>query len=353
MRGLGLIGVLIAGAAWADAADGGTPKSLFGCEKKDAESPSVLPVFNQENDRKEPEAYYLPGADERQEPKNPSLEDDDRPDYLNGLSAVGRCWEITSDTAFGTRRVLTERLEVARALKFSGKSLSIVIRAGVGLDGSTATGLYAVQGLIASLGFRHQQESSEFSIEAGIRVIPGYGGPEDSLPEMNLLALNATYTSGIGNDAAWLPVSSTGGQIYLDLTSRTGLWVIPTWWIFPSATLLFGTHYGGAVSIGTLEVRTWLGPQSAFVGNVFLEGYVGMPTFDGKPLRLQAGIHLDASLSSIWPGKQVFPMVGNGFVGWSPTPWLALRVFAGIGGSPGSLAPSALQYGLRVQFYLP
>lgn len=50
------------------------------------------------------------------------------PNFLNGLGSEGRTWEVTGETAFGTQRVLTGRLEVARAIRIPTTTLTAVVR---------------------------------------------------------------------------------------------------------------------------------------------------------------------------------------------------------------------------------
>jgi hypothetical protein len=277
--------------------------------------------------------------------------------FLNGLGAKDRMWELSSDTGFGAARVFTERIEAARALQIPGSTIAITLRVGVGADAATNTGFYALQGPTASIGFKHQTEPGDFSFEAGFRILPGWSGPGDSEPAAQQLALGATLASGIADDARWLPLNSTGVQLYLEIQSRTR--PHPFKW----ATVLFGTRYGGAGSIMPIEIRSWLGPQREFVANVYAEVFfavadirvrnVSDASAKSYPIRAQVGVHVDASLSSIWPGNDPFPLVVNGFLGWSPAKWLAIRAFLGTSGSLQGAVPFALQYGLRLQFYLP
>lgn len=326
---------------------------ILGCDwEPDPSEWGVGSLFNEDDpSEREPEPRYFFFHPEH-EPLKIKVEDltADGPGYLNGIGSPGRCWEITSDTAFGYRRVLTQRLEIARALQLR-KNLSAVIRMRAGADGDTTTRLYALQGVAPSFGLRHQPPLGGFAIEFGIRMVIGWGGPDDSEPRAQKLALDATTTSGVGSDALWLPFSSTGFQLYLEIQSRTRLLS------FPFMAFMLGVRYGAEGSLGSLAVRTWIGTQPAFVSNMYLEPYLALHSFDRKTLRMTLGVHVDASMSSIWPGEAVFPVVVNGFWTWSPSQWLVLRLFAGVGGSLGlalgGIEPLRMQYGARVQVYLP
>jgi hypothetical protein len=114
-----------------------------------------------------------------------------------------------------------------------------------------------------------------------------------------------------------------------------------------------GVLYGAKVTNGTVQVTTWLGPENQFVGNAFVELFMGVPRIYKAPINGELGVHVDASLSNVWPGVDPFPAVLNGFVSWSPERWISARLFYGIAGSPGGKIPATQQYGARLQFYLP
>ena len=118
-------------------------------------------------------------------------------------------------------------------------------------------------------------------------------------------------------------------------------------------TFALGTVYGGEVSLPPLQVQSWLGPQTGFIGNAFAEVFLDAPRLGGSPVRLQVGVHGEVSLSSIWPGSDIFPIEGNAFLGWSPTPWLSARIFTGIARAVVGPVPVSNPYGLRVIGYVP
>lgn len=324
----------------------------FGCDHTEPSALPVLKLFDAEDLQAHPQQQKEPSArllfyGEQKAAVAAQLEaaPEPGPEYLNGIGAPGRCWELTSDTAYSAYRVLTERIELGRALKIR-RYLSVVVRARIGVDGSFASGAVAYQALVPSLGLRHQPHLDGYALEAGVRLLPAWGGPRGSnQPRMQVLALNATLTSGLGSDGTWLPLSTTGVQLYIDVLSRTK--VLST----PPAALVFGARYGGEFLVSTAMVRTWLGPQSAFIANAWFEGFTAFTRMGHLPMPVQVGVHADVSLSSIWPGDTLFPVVFGAFVGWSPQRWVALRGFVGFGTSATS-RPQATG-GVRLQFYVP
>lgn len=274
--------------------------------------------------------------------------EDERLHYLNGIGSPGRCWEVTADVAFGYRLVFTSRAEIARAVKFEGKTLSLMLRVRAGLNADVTNSTYGIQGTLPSLGLRHQSSSGRFSLEMGLRVVPGFGGPNDAKPETQALALDSILSSLIASDAGWLPFSNTGVMFYADIHSRSG---VTDWGRYVST--LVGMRYGGEVSIGNQEIRTWLGPQHGMIGNAYAELFVAVPTLLGEQMGFQFGFHADTSLSSIWPADQVLPLVVAGYFEWSPATWISLRAYGGTGGSPEALEFFRPFYGLRLRFYVP
>lgn len=268
--------------------------------------------------------------------------------YLDGIGAEKRGWEVMSETAFGEAQVLTERLEVALAVKIPRFQLNVVGRVGLGFDAAVDVGTYAVQGATFAVGVRHISDFRNFLVEAGFRVVPAWQTQRDNLPNAQTLALAATLTSGAADDARWLPIASTGLQAYVEFQARTRKLEWPD-----VTTLAFGARYGGIASLMPISVHTWLGPEPQFLANIFLELFMGVATVRHWNVRLLVGGHVDLSLSSIWPGDLPFPLVANGFFGWSPTDWFMLRLFAGWGGSIGAPATGKLQYGARLVFYFP
>lgn len=339
MRALAFGAVLCAATAWAQQ----RPTTLFSCEPDPSgeDSDAAFSVFLESHKKAEPEVKFIRSDVEQVAPPDNAL------DYLNGIGAPGRCWEITSDTSFGNRRVFTQRFEVARAFKVPRRSLAAVLRVGFGGDAQVNTGAYAIQGVEVAVGLKHYPLSG-FSLEYGLRLIPGWSGPQDREAEIQALALGATLTSGLGNDPAWLPFSKTGLQLYVDFQTRSGMWVLSPGW-----ALMLGARYGGSTSLGDFQVHTWLGPQTAFIGNVYVEAYLGAPLLRDVLTSLQLGLHVDVSISSIWPGAQAFPLAWYGYIGWAPLSWFSFRAHIGNGMSLGSKDVPVLMYGLRLQLALP
>ncbi len=271
------------------------------------------------------------------------------PGYFNGIGTKGRYWEIQSNTSFDTNRILTERVELASAipLKFISPLVTLVARASFGANTDVNSSIYGIQGPIVSLGLRDRSKSANYWVEFGLRALPNYSSPHDTEPAAQQLALRSTFSSGIADDAAWLPLSSFGAQIYLSFQSRFHEW---TW--CHNSTFFAGAQFGGAGSLAPLAVKTWLGPQNGFVGNVYVELFIGSLRLGGSPANLELGVHGEASLSSIWPGNEPLPVVGNVFVGWSPKSWVSVRIFGGLSGAP-TVAPVDNQYGTRIAFFVP
>jgi hypothetical protein len=270
------------------------------------------------------------------------------PGYFGGLGTFGRTWQIQSDTAFDTKRVFTQRFEVARAVPWIGE-LAVVIRTDVATDAALPQGTYGLQGPIASVGVRDQSASGEYWLEFGVRLIFPWLGPDDRRPSTQQLALSATLASGLADDARWLPFSDLGMQIYGAIRTQTEPLGNYAW------TLLPGMLYGGEASLWPLRVQSWLGPQTGFVGNAFLELFLGLPRIASWDANVRVGAHGEVSLSTIWPTGVPFPMSANGFIAWSPEYCFAARLFIGLAGSPGAsnIVPMSEQYGARVEAYFP
>lgn len=271
--------------------------------------------------------------------------------YLNGIDAdPERGWELMTETAYGVRRVFTERIEIALAVPVPRMSLTFVTRIGAGFDANFDTADHAIQGLTLALGVRHISVRGHFVLEAGLRFIPPWYGPSDRQPSAQSLALAATLTGNAADDARWLPISTLGVQFYLEFQTRSRMWGNDAagWWVM-------GARYGGQGSLAPVGVHTWLGSQPQFLADVFLEPFFAFAQIGSWITRLTVGGHVDLSLSSIWPAEVPFPLVLDLFVAWSPrnAHWLSLRVFGGWSGSLAKSELGGLQYGLRLQFWVP
>jgi len=267
------------------------------------------------------------------------------PGYFGGLGTPCRMWEARMDTSFDTNRVLTERVELARALTLRDY-LALVARVSFGAADSTRDSFYVIQGPIFSLGLRTQWPSAKRWFEFGVRVVPNWSGPNDTDPRAQTLALGAVLSSGIADDAAWLPFTDVGWQLY-------GMFYVRTSAMSGRAgSYYLGALYGGKASVAPMSVASWLGTQHAFIGNLFVDAFLGAPVMGGEQTNLQFGVHAEVSLSSIWPGNELFPILANGYVAWSPKAWVAMRFFGGPALTLGALQTST-QYGARLEFYVP
>jgi hypothetical protein len=269
------------------------------------------------------------------------------PGYFNGLGTRGHGWEVQSDTTFSTSRTATQRFALGHAFPFN-RLFAVVARVDTGADSDTTSGLYAIHGPLVSIGIRDRSKDANHSIEIGVRLIPSWNGPNDTDPAALGLSLGASLSSANADDARWLSFATFGWQVYGVIQNRTNALFIGSW-----GTLVFGTTYGGEVSLAPLEVRTWLGPQEGVIGNAFWELFADAPRLGGSDANIQIGVHGEASLSSIWPADTPLPLGGNAFVGWSPKNWFAARVFAGIAGSAVGGSAVSNPYGVRLVFYVP
>lgn len=267
------------------------------------------------------------------------------PGYFNGIGSCCRLWEARLDTSFDTNRVFTGRLELSRAFVIR-PSIAIVGRVDGAMAASAAEGNYVLKGPIVSLGLRNQTQRGNYWTEAGVKLVPGYEGPSYDDPSSQRIALNATFSSGLADDARWLPISDTGLQVYGVIQNRTN----PRW--YRGWESYVGAIYGLQASLWPMKVRSWLGPQSGFIGNTHVDLFVGLPHIGYEVANLQIGLHGELSLSTIWPADRPFPMLGGAFVGWSPEYWFSGRIFAGVAGSPG-YTQADYQYGVRLEFFVP
>jgi hypothetical protein len=326
---------------------------------------ALLPRVSRADDAY-PGAMLLENVESKEQATIQDAHPKTRPDGVAGmfttLGSYGRMWELRSDTAFSTTRVFTERLELAHMIGFSFHKASAtdirdaqkrlsprfgaVVRASFGLGADVPRDIYNPAGPIFGVGLRTRSESDNEWIELGARVIPNYPGPQNADPGMISLALHSTTSSGIADDAAWLPLSSWGAQLYLLTQVRTQM--IKN----DALTFAVGAAGGGYASLGSLEVTTWLGPQRGFVGNVFVEAFFTLQQIGRHPMNLQLGGHAEASLSACWPGNEALPVLASAYLAWSPIFPVSVRVFYGTG---GSLLAGVLDatYGARVQLYLP
>ncbi len=279
--------------------------------------------------------------------------------WFTTLGSPGRLWEMRTDSAFSSNRALTERVELAHFFSVSqyettehtavGEQFGIVVRANFGLADDTTNSIYNPLGPLPAIGVRLRTPSDREWIEFGVRALIPYPGPSNALPGMQTLAFKATTSSGIADDAAWLPLDSWGAQLYLATQVRM------------AATNARGTLFaigvsgGGQISLGSVNVTTWLGPQPTFLGNAYIEFFADIQRFRVTQLNLQIGAHAEASLSACWPGPSSLPILVNGYVGWSPIRAFALRIFYGSGESIAALFSGILvqQYGVRAQVFFP
>jgi hypothetical protein len=276
-----------------------------------------------------------------------TLESEREPGYFNGLGTPGRSILVQSDTAFSSNNTLTQRFEIAGYIGMPNPRTGLVLRADFGAQVATESSFYSLQGPRFSIGGRLRSRSANEWIEAGVRIIPNWPGPHDGDPAAIQLALNSTLSSGVADDAQWLSFASWGYQIYAAAQSRGSLVDDESW------SLLLGAHYGGETSLAPLTVRTWLGSQQGIVANTFLEVFMDAPRLGGAPINLQVGGRADVSLSSIWPGNDVFPFIGSFFAAWSPESWFEARVFYGVAYLIQGGLPTSYPFGARAALYFP
>lgn len=270
------------------------------------------------------------------------------PGYFNGIGVEGRTWELRSDTGLGAHRVLTQRFEIAGALSVPWWTrVYIVPRVAFGLWGSIKDDVWLAQGPLFSIGVRQRSPRGRYWAEAGVRVVPSYSGPYDTDPVAQRIAFDAAQTSGVADDATWLPMSAWGGQAYGAFQSRTGEWHNSLF------VALIGAEYGGRISLGPMSVRTWLGTQRAMIGSFYVEPFVTTRKILGNTVNLQLGLHVEASLSSIWPGERSLPVHVSGFLGWSPAQWFALRLSGGGALAPLDTSSGQFLFGVRAQIFAP
>lgn len=272
------------------------------------------------------------------------------PGFFNGIGTPGRSWELRSDTAFSTTRVFTEVIAIGHVFVWGANGrFGLAAHIEAGGDEDTVTGLYSLRRPIVSLGFWTRSQDANYVVEAGIRVIPNTGVPDDSKPGALALAYDATLVSGIADDAQWLSFSDWGYQIYGRVQSRTAPFDAFV------GTFAVGEQFGGQISLAPLSVRTWLGPQQGVIGNAFVDAFLDLRTLFRSDLNLQLGAHAEVSLSSVWSGEDPLPLGVSGYVGWSPVPWVAARAnVLGWAGSVGTTAsPGTNPYGVRVSFFVP
>jgi hypothetical protein len=248
---------------------------------------------------------------------------------FNGLGTPGREWELRSDTAFGTTRILTQHFALGHVFPIGEKErFGVAAHVEFGGDDDTLTGLYSLRRPIVSLGLWARSKDAAYVAEAGVRLIPNTGIPSDSDPQALRLALDATYASAIADDAQWLTFDRWGYQVYGQIQSRTTPFLVRVpWSALTLGTFMLGARYGGEISLEPLSVRTWLGPQQGVIGNVFLDVFLDMPRLLESTANLQLGIHFEASLSSVWPGSEPLPIVCTTYLGWSPASWVSARIF--------------------------
>ena len=267
------------------------------------------------------------------------------PGLFDALGAEGKNWELRTDETLSTRRVATERLDIGAYWRRTAQ-YGFVVRLSQGMAQDTGSGLNSINGPILSAGVRFSSMTGHEWIEFGVRLIPGWSSPHDTEPGALQLALDATRSSGQADDARWLPFDSTGLQAYFALTARLPLGR------GSAGTYLLGASYGGQTSLAPLTVKTWLGSEQGIIANAFLDLFLTVPRFANCVANVQLGAHSEVSLSSIWPGNDALPMAVNGYLGWSPTPWISARAFYGVSSLP--LAKDTVNpYGVRVAFYVP
>jgi hypothetical protein len=276
----------------------------------------------------------------------PEPESATAPGYFNGLGTKGRDLLVQSDTGFSTNLALTQRLELAGILRFN-RQTGIVGRVEVGAASDTGSGFYSLQGPRFSIGARLRSPSANDWVEFGVRVIPNWPGPHDGDPAAIRLALGAALSSGIADDALWLSFTTWGLQIYAQAQSR---------FAFvdgPHSTVMLGSRYGGETSLAPLTVRTWLAPESGIVANAYLEAFADGPRIASHAVNLELGARAEASLSSVWPGGDVFPAILSAFVAWSPESWISARAFYGVAPLIMNGLPTSYPFGLRIVAYVP
>ena len=274
------------------------------------------------------------------------------------LGSANRMWELESNTTYDTNRTFTQRFELSHIVglipykkREHGVKIGLVLRTNFGAADAVTTGFYNLQGPTLGIGIRARTPRDDHWFELGLRVLFPYPGPQNTNPEMLGLALGSVLSSGVGDDASWLPFDAMGAQLYVFFQTRTGRLKLRGPHHHAIAEGAWGLTGGGYASLGALSVASWLGSQSSFIGNVVLEGFVTVATICSAPVNLQFGAHAEASLSGIWEGNDGIPVVFNGFVGWSPIQTVAVRFFYGPAMIP-LLGPQwSQQYGARLQLF--
>jgi hypothetical protein len=271
------------------------------------------------------------------------------PGLFNGIGNNCRYWQGISNTSLDTNRTFTQTFDLARALSMGDylHYLRFVVRLRAGMNALLDDGFYFFDGPIFALGLRDKSFTGNHAFEVGVRVIPNWSGPHNSDAKTQQLALGSAISSSMADDALWLPLTNFAAQLYLEYDSRTH--PIHIW----HGAIVVGLKWYAAGSLGPMQIASWLGPQSAFVGNVSFETYLGIPRIVDTDFNVQTGLHGEISLSSIWPESDLFPALFDWFVGWSPKTWFALRTFVGGGAALTDLGHGTTHFGARLEFYIP
>lgn len=264
-----------------------------------------------------------------------------------GVGTEGRSWESVTELAADEDQMLTARTSLGVAAHLLG-GLDLVVRTavlGVATDRDRET--VALRAPLPSIGLIMRSRCDAYRLEFGVRLALPTAG--DASPEDVRLSLRATIVHGAADDAFWLPRNEFGVQLYSAARTRVR---------FGSdvAAFFLTGEIGATLSTGSLSVGSWLGSQVGFVGSAYVEGSVGLLHLaPGDDVNVRIGVRAELSLSSVWAAGDVLPFTADGFVGWSPESWLAIRLFGGIGGLVESATGEGprFRYGAQIALYAP
>lgn len=280
-----------------------------------------------------PDAATLEGHDRVHAPAPPI---DHRPGYIPGVGSARRDLEAALRVIAADSGTALGELSIRGALYAhqddNGRYVLLAgTRLGVAYDRRTPIGTLPT----VDVAFLATSPADRFRLEVGAELLlPSAQEPHPSDIDH---AARLTLASGAARGSIWLPSASVG--VVGRLVSSYRLWQ-PGWPIH--------VHARFEATAGGVEIATWLGAQSSFVGSVSLDLGVGI-----EPLNMRVLGRMSVSTAAAWPAGDVAPWAGTAVVEWSPEDVLKLEVFVGGGGFllPDGLEARVFRGGLGVSVF--
>ncbi|UJR86420.1 hypothetical protein [Sandaracinus amylolyticus] len=231
--------------------------------------------------------------------------------YFAGLGDPARNISLELEGRVGVGPIGALRAQVRGALPITPL---VALSAGIAAGASFGPNADILRAPAIDVGVVMHSPCGEWRGEASIAWMTPTA--EGATPAQLDLSMRTALLMGPADDALWFPRTGGGGwraSAAFELRSDP--------FAGDAALVVSG---GLGIRLGQAWIATWLGNQEGLTGGLAAQLFLG-----SAALQMRWGARADVSISSIWPGGDVFPISVDGVWGWEPIRELQIELFGG------------------------